>query len=404
MSRCNSGADGIVRMKEGSHSTRVEEYDIRGRDALFHACPERTLCARVFYCAYLKLAPEILFRGILLPGGKMKHLLFTFLITVLFVACAPAGVGGPLSSPPSPTETTPPLTEVSVAMGYIPNIQFAPFFISDKKGYFAAEGLKVKYDWGLEVDGVKLVGAKQIDFAIVSGDQIIQARAQGVPIVYVANWYDAFPIEIISLKGKNITKPQDLIGKKVGMPCLCGATYTAWRALLYTQKLDPSSIVVQDIGFTQVQALTQGTVDAVGVYANNEPVQLSLAGEGINEIKTWEFTQLVGNGVATNEETVQNRPELVRRFVRALVRGIKDSIANPSEALEISVAALPEAGGKNLQTSQAVLNASIALWKAQRVGVSKPEDWQYMAKFMHEAGFIQVDLDASKAFTNEFAR
>jgi putative riboflavin transport system substrate-binding protein len=334
----------------------------------------------------------------------MKNTLVTLLALVTIAGCAPlqANVSQLPSAPPSETPAS--MTQVTVAMGYIPNIQFAPFFIADKKGYFAAEGLQVKYDWGLEVDGVKLVGVNQIDFAIVGGDQIVQARAQGIPIVYVANWYNAFPIEIISLKDKNIVKPQDLIGKKVGMPCICGATYTAWRALLYTQKIDPSSIMVQDIGFTQVQALTQGTVDAVGVYANNEPVQLALEGRQINEIKTWEYTQLVGNGVATNQETIQKRPDLVRRFVRALEKGISDSVANPSEALDISVVALPEAGGKNLKTSEAVLNASIPLWKASHVGVTKPEDWRAMERFMLEAGFIQKDVDVTKAFTNQFAQ
>jgi NitT/TauT family transport system substrate-binding protein len=334
----------------------------------------------------------------------MKYMLLTFLALIALVACAPIQASGGLTSTAAPTTTGASLTPVTVAMGYIPNIQFAPFFIADKKGYFATEGLKVNYDWGLEVDGVKLVGANQIDFAIAGGDQVIQARAQGIPIVYVANWYNAFPIEIISLKDKNIARPQDLVGRKVGMPCLCGATYTAWRSLLYTQKIDPSSINVQDIGFTQVQALTQGTVDAVGAYANNEPVQLVLAGKEINEIKTWEYTQLVGNGVATNEETIQKQPDLVRRFVHALLKGIYDSAANPSEALQISVAALPEAGGKNLKTTEAVLNASIALWKAPQVGVTRPEDWQAMEKFMLGAGFIQKDVDVTKAFTNEFAQ
>jgi NitT/TauT family transport system substrate-binding protein len=343
-----------------------------------------------------------------LQGGAMKRFPLGFIVLFALAACAPLQAGMTPTEAPEPTlaveSTKATLTDVTVAMGYIPNIQFAPFFIAEKKGYFSAEGLKVKYDWGFEVDGVKLVGASQIDFAIAGGDQILQARAQGIPIVYVANWYNAFPIEIVSLKDKNIAAPKDLVGKKVGMPCLCGATYTAWRSLLYTQKVDPANVNVQDIGFTQVQALTQGTVDAVGVYANNEPVQLKLAGKEINEIKTWDYTQLVGNGVATNEDTVQKRPDLVRRFVRALLKGISDSIADPNAGLQISVAALPEAGGKNLQTSEAVLKASIPLWTNSRLGATRPEDWQAMEKFMREAGFIQSDVDVTKAFTNEFVQ
>ena len=116
------------------------------------------------------------------------------------------------------------LTEVSLVTGFVPNVQYAPFYVADKKGYFAQEGLKIKYNWGFEFDGVKLVGASQADFAIVGGDQILQARAQGIPLIYVSNWYNAFPITFVSLAEKNIKTPKDLIGKKVGLPGLFGAT------------------------------------------------------------------------------------------------------------------------------------------------------------------------------------
>ena len=327
----------------------------------------------------------------------MKKIPCLIVALLALTACAPGSLPAAATTTSSPS-----VTEVSVVMGYVPDIQYAPFFIADKKGYFAAEGLKVKYNWGFEFDGIKLVGANQSDFAIVGGDQIIQARAQTIPIVYVANWYHDFPVEIISLADKQIREPKDLIGKKVGLPGLFGATYTAWRAMLYTQHIDPATITVRDIGFTQAQALTQGTVDAVSAYANNEPVQLKLAGKSINEIKTWEFAQLVGNGVATNEATVRNKPQLVRGFVKALLRGVADSIANPDEALQISVAALPEAGGDNLKKSQAVLNASIPLWKNSRLGESRPADWEAMEKFMSEAGMIQKRVDVSQAYTNQF--
>ena len=104
-------------------------------------------------------------------------------------------------------------------------------------------------------------------------------------------------------------------------------------------------------------------MDAAVVYANNEPVQLGLQGKSINEIKTWEFAQLVGNGVATNAATIKEHPKLVRGFVRALLRGVQDTINNPAEALEISVKQYPEFGGERMASSKAVLDASIGLWK-----------------------------------------
>ncbi len=322
-----------------------------------------------------------------------SSILFVVILFAILAACAPA-------TPVTPTNA--PLSEVTVVMGYIPDVQYAPFFLAEEKGYFAQEGIKIKYNWGFEFDGVKLVGANQADFAIVTGDQILQARSQNIPLVYIGNWYNAFPIAVVSFADKNIKTPQDLIGKKVGLPGLFGASYTAWRALLFTQKISEDQVRAENIGFTQVQALNQGTVEAAVVYANNEPVQLQLAGKAVNAIKTWEYAKLVGNGVATNEATLKNRPNLAKGFVRALIRGIQDSISNPEEALQITIKRLPEAGGENLTTSRAVLLASVALWKNSRVGETRLADWQAMEQFMREAKFISTAVEVDKAFTNEF--
>jgi NitT/TauT family transport system substrate-binding protein len=183
---------------------------------------------------------------------------------------------------------------------------------------------------------------------------------------------------------------------------LFGASYTAWRALLYASGLSEQDVTVDNIGFTQAQAVNQGTVDAAVAYANNEPVQLQLAGKKVNSINTWEYAKLVGNGIATNEATLKEHPQLARGFVRALMRGIQDTINNPDDALQIAIKRVPEAGGNNLATSKAVLLASIPLWKNTRLGETRLEDWQAMEQFMREAGFISTSVDVHRAFTNDY--
>jgi NitT/TauT family transport system substrate-binding protein len=313
--------------------------------------------------------------------------------SAILAACAPA----------TPTATpTPSTTEVSVVMGYIPNVQFAPWFVAEKKGYFAANGLKVKFVWGFETDGVKLVGANQADFAMLGGDQVIQARAQNIPLVYVASYYHAFPISIFSLKEKNILTPKDLVGKKVGLAGYFGATYTGWRAMLYEAKIKEEDIRTQDIGFTQVAAVTQGLVDAAAGYSNNEPVQMRLAGKEINVIQVSDYSKLVGIGLVTNEKMIAERPAIVQKVVQALLRAMQDSMNNPNEALDATIANIPEAGGSNLKTTQAVLEATIELWKSPRIGFSDPAAWAASYKFMKEAGFIKAEFDVTNAYTNKF--
>lgn len=338
---------------------------------------------------------------------KMQNVIMLGLLVVLVLGCSSSPTPTPLLPTPTSVPTTTPvpsgqLTEVTVVMGYIPNVQFAPWFVAQSKGYFAEAGLKVKFQWGFEVDGIRLVGANQAEFAMLGGDQVIQAREKNIPLVYVANYYNGFPITIFSLKEKKIEKPQDLVGKKVGLPAFYGATYTGWRALLYGANIKETDIKTQEIGFTQVAAVTQGVVDAAAGYANNEPVQLRMQGREINVIRVSDYSRLVGIGLVTNEKMVNEKPQIVRGIVVALMRGIKYTLDNPNEALTIVVQAIPEAGGSNLKMTEAVFQATTELWKSPHLGYVDPAAWAASYKFMKDAGFIKTEFDITKAYTNKF--
>jgi NitT/TauT family transport system substrate-binding protein len=334
----------------------------------------------------------------------MKRLLIALaVIATLLVAC---------DAPPTPTRPAPtvvptsqpaaPLTEVTVVMGYVPNIQFAPFFVAESKGYFAKQGIKIKYSWAFETEGIKLVGANQAEFALVGGDQVIQARTQKLPVLYVANYYNAFPISIFSLKEKNIKTPKDLIGKKVALPGYFGATYTGWRALMFSAQIKESDVKTQDVGFAQVAAVTQGIVDAAAGYSNNELVQMKLLGKEINVITVADYIKLVGVGIITSEKFATEKPQVVRAMVSALMSGISETIAKPDDALEMSVRKYPDIGGQNITASKAVLDATLALWQAPRLGFVDGSNWLATANFMKNAGIINQDIDVNLAFTNKF--
>jgi NitT/TauT family transport system substrate-binding protein len=89
--------------------------------------------------------------------------------------------------------------------------------VAIEKGYFAEENLDVSLEYGYETDFLKLVGVGERQFIVASGEQVILGRAQGLPVTYVANWYQKFPVVVFAPADSGIRAPQDLIGKKVGI-------------------------------------------------------------------------------------------------------------------------------------------------------------------------------------------
>jgi len=303
----------------------------------------------------------------------------------------------PTATPPSPIES-----EITLAMGFIPNVQFAPFYVAEERGYFSEEKLIVHIDYGMETDLLKLVGAGELQFAVASGDQVVLARAQGLPVVYVLNWYRKFPVCVVSLKEKGIKGAKDLVGKRVGIPATEGASYIGWRALLHAEGIDEAEVNLQVIGYTQVASLSEDRVDAAVCYALNEPVQLSQAGYSIDVVYVADYANLVSNGLITNEQTIAERPELVQRLVRAVLRGLRYTIEHPDEAFAICKEHVPEIAGDNEALQKAVLAESIKFWQGERLGHSDRAAWEESQRFMSQIGLIDAEVDVETLFTNQF--
>ncbi|HSK89294.1 MAG TPA: ABC transporter substrate-binding protein [Anaerolineales bacterium] len=294
------------------------------------------------------------------------------------------------------------LTKISLPMGYVPNIQFAPMYVAIEKGYFRTAGLEVELDYKFETDGVALVGAGELPFAVVSGEQVPLARAQGLPVVYVAAWYQQYPVSVVAKSDLGILIPQDLKGQNVGLPGLYGANYIGLLALLSEAKMSESDVNLDAIGFNQVELVAAGEKDVIVGYTANEPIQLRARGIPVTEIRVSDYVQLASNGILASEKVIAEDPELVRAFVSAFLKGLADTIANPDEAFELSAAHIPNFADLDADVQRQVLATSIEQWRAERLGYSDPQAWENMQAVLLEAGLIDQEMDLSKAFTNEF--
>lgn len=291
------------------------------------------------------------------------------------------------------------LTEVTLSVGFVPNVQFAPFYTAIEKGYYAEQGLDVEIEYGMEHDFLRLLGTGQRQFVIASGDQVILARSQGLPVVYVMNWHRRFPIAVFSLQ--ELSEPQDLAGKTVGIPGLFGASYIGWQALVYATGLDAAQVELESIGFTQTEAVATEQVDVAVGYAVNEPIQLEQQGYDPDVILVADYIDLVANGIVTTEDIIDERPDLVQRMVAGSLMGLRDTIANPEEAFEIVLEYVPEAGDQR-ETQMMVLQESIKFWESDRLGYTDLEAWEVSQAFLKDAGLVEETVEVRQMFTNRF--
>ncbi len=316
------------------------------------------------------------------------------LLTIVFLtACAQSPTAKSL-----PTES---VTKVRLPMGYVANVQYAPYYIAVERGYFAAEGIDIEFDYKFETDGVKLVGAGEIPFAVVSGEQVVLARAQGLPVQYIAQWFKKFPIAIISLAKSGIKTPQDLKGKRVGLPGLFGATYVGWEAFLKANNLKDGDMQVQEIGFTQIAALQSDKVDVAVGYINNEPIVLEKNGYAVNVFAVSDAVDMVANGLLTSEKVIKDNPKLVRGMINALLKGVADTIKDPNAAMTIS-AKYVEGLKADDAIQKAVLLKTVEVMQGGKPGESTPAAWSNTQDALMAMGWVKSKMDVNTFFTNAF--
>jgi len=318
------------------------------------------------------------------------------LAAVALVACT----GG---TSPSPSARTP----LVVGLGFIPSVQFAPFYLAEQEGYYADVGLDVTFQFKIDPDLVTLVGQGSIDIGSADGTSVIPAVSQGIPIRYVATIYGSFPSIVFAAASSGIAEAADLEGTKLGIPGRFGSSWIMLQALLGSAGLTPDDLeIVEYPDFGQGAAVAQGAVDAATGFANNEPVQLALSGEEVVVLHVDDTIALPGPGLIAGTATLDAKGDAIRAFVAQTLRAMREIEADPERGLEAAIAAVPELAEQR-EAQLAILEATIDVWSGRvtadhGLGAIDRDGWQASVTFMTDLGLVPNAVTVDALVTDAF--
>ena len=308
----------------------------------------------------------------------------------------------------SPTPSAGP-TSLTVGLGYIESVQFAQFYRASQQGYYHDAGLDVTFQHQIDSQLVPQIGLGTVDIGLSDGTSLIPAVSQGIPVRYAATIYAQFPSVVLAKTASGIAAPADLRGKRLGIPGRYGSSWIMLQALLASAGLVPDDLDIRLYAeFGQATGLREGQVEAATGFANNEPVQLALAGIETNVLRIDEITPLPGPGLVVGASTLSSKAEAIRAFVAATLRAMREIIANPEVGMVDAIAEVPDLGiDRSVQL--AILQATVAMWQSpytdqHGLGAIDADAWSSSIQFMQtlpDAG-VSDGLTADQLLTEDY--
>lgn len=324
----------------------------------------------------------------------MKRLFSLFCLLALLLA----GCGAPA---PQATPTLPPLAMTFMA-GYKPqaNLPFVGVYVAQEKGFFAEENLQVTIEHSAgQGQHLQLLSAGKVQVTTQDAAVLLQRRASpGLPLVSIALIGQRGQQAYAALKDSGMTTPKDWEGHTVGYK---GTPPPDLFALLKAAGADADKVEIINVGFDP-RLLTEGKVDVYPVFKSNEPFLIRSWGY---EITLWDAADYgvptLGLTYVTSEDILKQNPEMLRRFLKAALKGIDDAIAHPDEAVQIVMKyAGPETDPALMRymLDTEIEDAQSDLTRQHGIGWQTLEQWQALAEMLQpEVGSV----DAGAAFTTE---
>ncbi|GAB2532237.1 ABC transporter substrate-binding protein [Gracilibacillus alcaliphilus] len=295
------------------------------------------------------------------------------------------------------------LEKVTFVLDWTPNTNHTGIYVADEEGYFEEEGLDVEIVMPGEAGADQTVASGQADFGVSYQESITEARVQDIPLVSIAAVIQHNTSGLAAPVEKGIQSPKDFAGK----------TYGGWGAPVEEAVLDAlmkqegesvSDVEIINIGNTDFFTAVERDVDFAWIYYAWTGIEAELRGEEIDMIYLNEYSDKLDYYtpvISTSEKMIEENPETVEKFLAAVSRGYQFAIDNPADAANILIESVPDLDAELVKASQEWLSPRYQD-EASRWGEQSAAVWQNYADFMYENDLLERELEADKAFTNQF--
>jgi NitT/TauT family transport system substrate-binding protein len=285
----------------------------------------------------------------------------------------------------------------------------AGFFTAKAKGFYEREGLDVDIQRGYgAADSVKRAAAGDSAFAFGDYGSLILARSEGIKVKAIAMIYARGPYVLWTRKDANINSPKDLPGKSIGSPA--GASVR----LLFPAFASAAGFAANDVKWVTVDAaglyplLFSGQVQAIVDYELGWPTISKRANEAGIALVPLKFADygfdIYSNAILTTDDMLKNKPDLVRKLVKASLEGMRAAFADPGAAGAVMNKTFPmlDAGTAAQEVAIVRALAETGDTKEHGLGYISPAKAELTKKVIVKTYDIKADVPVEETFSNDF--
>ncbi len=294
------------------------------------------------------------------------------------------------------------LTPVTLMLDWVPNTNHTGFFIAQREGYFEDAGLAVEIVQPGEVFAEQAVAGGAADFGISFQEQVTLARGDAVPLVSIAAIIQNNTSGFASQMAES---PSDWEGLRYGS---FGSPFEepTIRELMRCDGGNFDALEIVNIGFSDSLALLeQEQIDLAWIFYGWQGVQAAQQGIDLEVVMMEGWLDCIPDYytpvIIAAESTLEERPKMVRAFLRAVSKGFEFAIDDPLAASDILLDAVPELDAQLVKDSQAWLSpryqSDAARWGEQDLAV-----WKAYSQWMADHSILSEPIQPERAFTNDY--